>query len=88
MKKYLTIALMLIFLVGCAPMSEKTRLRHEQAAYDQQKRELAFYDYKYECEKQNAYVLIERYGRAKRNQVIRNVPGKGDALKCLNREHK
>jgi len=87
MRAYLT-ALVLIFIVGCAPMSEKTRLKHEQYEYDQQERELAFDEYKYECEKQNAYVFIERYGKARRNQVIRNVPGPGDGLKCLNREHK
>lgn len=87
MKKYL-IALALIFIVGCAPMSEKTKLRHEQYAYDQQEREIAFDEYKYECENQNAYALIERRGKARRNQVIRNVPGPGDSLKCLNRERK
>lgn len=78
--------LVAILLGGCASTaSQKTLDLRFDRAYEQQERELQFDIDKEKCNTATTSIIIERYGKATRHQVITNVPGRGDTWHCIYR---
>jgi len=87
--KTFMIMIMIVFVLGaCAPASQKTLDLREERAYDQQEREIQFDKDTQRCDLQTHMMAIDRrLGHATRNQVVRNVPGRGDKWYCVRRTH-
>ena len=79
----------LIFLLaGCSTMTEEAIEKQDELAYERMERAESFVSYKARCDDANGYVVIERWGKATRREVILNVPGRGDKVICTTREHR
>lgn len=75
----------LLLLFACAPVTQETLDRRDDREYEQYERELQFARDKEKCNTITTTIMIERWGKATRNQVIRNVPGRGDTWHCVYR---
>ena len=89
MNRNMGLILLIVLVIGCAPITPAAIEKRESRTYEQMNREEQFKRDEKDCLYLNGRMVIERNGKAKRRQEILNVPGRGDGWTCVanNRIH-
>lgn len=75
--------LLVALVVGCAPMTPAAIEKRDSRMYEQMDREDRFKRDEKFCMRLNGRMAIERNGKAKRQQEVLGVPGRGDRWACV-----
>jgi len=74
--------IILLLLVGCAPMTEEAELRREDDTRYRNQRAADWEMYKRACNDAGGVAVIIREGTYSGLDVARKIPGRGDRVAC------
>ena len=78
----LVLLIVLLFLVGCAPMTPEAELRREDDIRYRNQRAADWEMFKVACKEAGGTAIILREGNYSGLDVARRIPGKNDRVAC------